>query len=111
MRKRSGRRTALLVSLAALGLLVALAWTNWAEIRFFLEFESLDDNAQSYREYRHRETGIVFVRVPGGTFSMGPSKEETKRVIAVLVAHKEFKASEALRSNTPLDFCGALNGS
>ena len=32
-----------------------------------------------------------------------------ERVISVLVAHKEFKASEELRLNTPLDFCGALN--
>jgi UDP-N-acetyl-D-mannosaminuronic acid dehydrogenase len=35
--------------------------------------------------------------------------EESKDlVISVLVAHKEFKTSEELRRNTPLDFCGAL---
>jgi len=34
-----------------------------------------------------------------------------EKVICVLVAHKEFKASEALRLRAPLDFCGALNGS
>jgi len=32
------------------------------------------------------------------------------KVIAALVAHKEFKASEALLLKGPLDFCGALNG-
>ena len=84
MRKKSGRRTAVLVSLTALVILTAFAWTNWAEIRFFLDFESIGKNAQGYPEYRHRETGIVFVRLPGGTFDMGTPKEEIKRLIAEL---------------------------
>jgi UDP-N-acetyl-D-mannosaminuronic acid dehydrogenase len=37
--------------------------------------------------------------------------EGKDKVIAVLVAHKEFKASEPLRQNALLDFCGALNES
>lgn len=38
-------------------------------------------------------------------------EEDNDKVIAVLVAHKEFKASETLRQKTCLDFCGALNES
>ena len=30
------------------------------------DFESLGKNAQGFSEYRHRETGIVFVALPGG---------------------------------------------
>ena len=42
--------------------------------------------------------------------SLETALEEGKdQVIAVLVAHKEFKVSEALRLKAPLDFCGALN--
>jgi formylglycine-generating enzyme required for sulfatase activity len=29
------------------------------------------ENAQGYLEYRHEQTGIVFVKLPGGTFEMG----------------------------------------
>lgn len=62
-------------------LLVVLAWANRAWLPFLLEFESLGANPQGYREYRHRETGIVFVHLPGGAFLMGCSEEEIERVI------------------------------
>ena len=53
------------------------AWLTWDHIRFWWLFESLGKNRQSFPEYRHRETGIVFVKVPGGTFRMGsPETEE-----------------------------------
>lgn len=38
-----------------------------------------DTNAQGYPEYTHDQTGIVFVRVPGGTFSMGSPEDEEGR--------------------------------
>ncbi len=53
-------------------LLAGLCWHDilaWAE--FVKQFEFLSWNEQGYSEYRHRQTGIVFVRVPGGTFRMG----------------------------------------
>jgi formylglycine-generating enzyme required for sulfatase activity len=33
-------------------------------------------NAQGYEEYRHEKTGMVFVKVPGGTFKMGSDTRE-----------------------------------
>ena len=56
-------------------------WTEIVEwYRFRQLFESLGRNEQGYAEYRHRETGIVFVSLPGGTFLMGsPKPEETSK--------------------------------
>ena len=42
-------------------------------------FESLGKNEQGYREYRHRQTGIVFVGLPGGEFDMGSPDGESDR--------------------------------
>lgn len=43
--------------------------------------------------------------------SLEAALEKSKeQVVSVLVAHKEFKASEELRRNKTLDFCGALVG-
>jgi len=48
---------------------------------FVRAFECLGRNEQGYLEYRHRMTGIVMVRVPGGVFTMGSSCEEVQEVI------------------------------
>jgi formylglycine-generating enzyme required for sulfatase activity len=34
-------------------------------------FEKVGKNTQGYMEYRHKQTGMVFVLLPGGTFKMG----------------------------------------
>ena len=34
-------------------------------------FTALGDNVQGYAEYRHERTGLVFVRIPGGTLRRG----------------------------------------
>lgn len=47
------------------------AWIGWPWIQFSGRFEALGLNAQGFPEYRHRQTGIVMVRLPGGTFWMG----------------------------------------
>ena len=39
-------------------------------------FTALGCNAQGYSEYTHDPTGIVFVRLPGGSFNMGSPEEE-----------------------------------
>ena len=55
---------------------------SWKEIVFFLNFERLGANTQGYPEYRHRQTGIVFVRLPGGAFTMGTSEEDQARLLS-----------------------------
>ena len=57
-------------------------------------FTFIEKNAQGYAEYRHEKTGIVFVRLPGGTFSMGGNKSEGPKV-----SHKD----EHPRHEVPLD--------
>jgi formylglycine-generating enzyme required for sulfatase activity len=82
--KRRDQRIALL---AGTGVLVVAVLAGlyreklaaWA--RFVYLFESIGPNEQGYPEYRHRQTGIVMMRVPGGTFTMGsPSREEGRNV-------------------------------
>ena len=82
---KRGRKVALLLGFLFAVLLAVLTFVNRTELRawyiLWREFEGLGKNAQGYGEYRHRETGIVFVRLPGGTFSMGASKEEVESVL------------------------------
>lgn len=70
-RTKKGRRIALLSDAVLVALLAVFVWVSWERILFLVEFESLGKNAQGCPEYRHRETGIVMVKVPGGTFMMG----------------------------------------
>lgn len=74
-KKRSGLEVVLISGVCVLLVAAASLWTNRHKIvewyRFRQEFEPLEENAQGYLEYRHRETEIVFVRLPGGTFFMG----------------------------------------
>jgi len=76
---KKGRKVALVAGLALVVLSVAMVWTYLKEIRFFLAFERLRKNPEGYPEYRHRETEIVFVGLPGGTFDMGSPDEEANR--------------------------------
>ena len=74
--KRRGRRLAfatIAFGLVVLGLATYLAWPH---LLFWYRFAPLGVNAQGYREYRHRQTGIVFVRLPGGKFWMGAQKDD-----------------------------------
>ena len=71
MKKPRGRRVALASAIALLLLIAVVLWTAWADILFLIDFESVGRNEQGYPEYRHRQTGIVFVSLPGGTFLMG----------------------------------------
>ena len=77
--RRSKGRTVALASAISLLLLIPVVWTYWSEILFFIDFENLARNEQGYPEYRHRQTGIVFVSLPGGTFLMGSPEEEEGR--------------------------------
>ena len=63
--------------LVVIGLIIAL---YRREIRAWYllvtRFDRLRPNAQGYLEYRHEQTGIIFVRLPGGTFLMGSPENE-----------------------------------
>ena len=81
LKRKKGRKVALLAGLALVVLSVSVGWTYWKEIRSWYEFrqlfESLGKNEHGRPEYRHWQTGIVFVGLPGGTFDMGsPETEE-----------------------------------
>jgi len=78
MRKPPGRKVAFASGLALLVLIPAV-WAYWPHILFRINFESMGRNEQGYAEYRHRQTGIIFVSVPGGTFVMGSPEEEVGR--------------------------------
>ena len=79
MRKPTGRRVAITAGIALLLVLPVVLWTTWPHILFLIDFESLGKNEQGYPEYRHRQTGIVFVSLPGGTFLMGSPEDEVGR--------------------------------
>jgi formylglycine-generating enzyme required for sulfatase activity len=77
--KRRGRRVAVGVTALAifvLGVATWQAWRLWPKIVFRWRFEALGANAAGYPEYRHRQTGIVMGRLPGGTFPMGSPEGE-----------------------------------
>ncbi len=68
----------LVVTLCLIGTLYTGRILEWYNIRQVLssQFEAAGRNAQGYREYRHRETGILFVFLGGGTFWMGSPENE-----------------------------------
>ena len=66
-------------------LIPLLIWTSWTEILFFIDFESLDSNEQGYAEYRHRDSGIVFVSLPGGVLMQGAMEIEKKHIVGLEV--------------------------
>jgi sulfatase modifying factor 1 len=71
-----GRRGAIAVGAVALVVLAAAVILGWRDILLLYRFERLGRNAQGLPEYRHRQTDIVFVLLPGGTFFMGAQKED-----------------------------------
>ena len=76
----TGKRVAQWAVLAGLIVLAAAAWLGREHLRLWWRYQPLGRSAQGYPEYRHRLTGIVFVRVPGGKFLMGsPPDEEGRR--------------------------------
>lgn len=81
MSTTKGKKIALVAGCTVLLVLTLVVWACWDEILFCVRFESLGRNDQGYPEYRHRQTGIIFVGLPGGTFWMGISDEEKKRAI------------------------------
>jgi len=79
-REGKGKRTAVWIGAALLALAIGAAYVLREDIRLWLalssQFETLGKNEQGYHEFRHRETGIVFVYLPGGTCEVGTTDEE-----------------------------------
>ena len=72
-----GRAVAITAGAVVLVIGAMLPWpTYWDYVLFLQEYDSLGRNPQGHREYRHEETGIVFVSLPGGTFLMGSREDE-----------------------------------
>ena len=69
--KRKGRRFVLSTGIVAVAFLALATYLAWPHLLFWYRFAPLGLNAEGYPEYRHRQTGIVFVRLPGGKFWMG----------------------------------------
>ncbi len=86
-------------------------------LSFFVEFTLIGSNDQGYSEYRHNQSGIVFVRLPGGSFEMGspdnhPSERpvHTVRLSPFLLAKFECTQAEyeAVMGSNPSLFTGDL---
>jgi len=73
-----GKPVAICVGALGLAVLATATWFSWPHLRFWWLFEPLGPNAQGFPEYRHRQTGIVFVSLPGGKFWMGAQKMDPK---------------------------------
>jgi formylglycine-generating enzyme required for sulfatase activity len=76
MATRKGRRVAIAAGAVAVVVLAVAVVLGWKHLVFWYRFEPLGKNAQGYTEYRHRQTGIVMVLLPGGRFLMGAQKED-----------------------------------
>jgi formylglycine-generating enzyme required for sulfatase activity len=61
------------------------------ELEVGLVLAELGTNDQGYREFEHKETGIVFVLVPGGTFVMGATRREREdKELRMVAADRAF---------------------
>jgi formylglycine-generating enzyme required for sulfatase activity len=128
---RPGRRTLLaLVAIAGLALLIGVGWFFYwrrdrgqpsAGARTIEGFEFRGTNTQGRPEYQQAETGILFVEVPRGTFTMGsppsePSRDEDELPHQVtlepfLIAQHEVTQDEWQRvmKDNPSENRGAAN--
>ncbi len=82
-KQRKRAKVVLLVTgILAVVVVGVVAWHELETWRAFRrDFESLGQIEQGYPEYQHRETGIVFVGLPGGTFLMGSPETESGRQV------------------------------
>ena len=91
-----GRRNRMLMQfsgIVAVVTLAALAWTTLRnpgrlpgapvpeEVLLSRAFDRLPDNGQGYPEFRHKKTGIVMVRLPGGTVQIGVHPEYRRQFV------------------------------
>ncbi len=82
--KSKPRKLALLI-IASLCLITVITTTIYWEsiVTWYVlqrDFKALKTNEQGLPEYEHKLTGIIFVKVPGGSFKMGSPGIETGRL-------------------------------
>lgn len=73
------RRLVCILGVCTLGMLIIVAVLLYGGLGLYIEFECIGNNDQGLTEYRHRKTGIVFVKIPGGKFLMGSPESEEGR--------------------------------
>ena len=98
MTTRRGRRIALITGICVLVTgLAAIVWYR-AEIRasyaLWVNFERLPDNARGYAEYRHRATGMPFVRLPGGKVFVPTYDPPRVEIGPFLIAKQKVSAAD-----------------
>jgi hypothetical protein len=76
MARPRGRRVAIAAGALALVVLGLATWLGWRDLLFWYRFSPLGKNAQGFLAYRHRQTGIVMVLLPGRKFLMGAQKTD-----------------------------------
>jgi hypothetical protein len=79
MARQKGKRVVIAAGVVALVVMILAIWLGWQHFVFRYRFESLGLNAQGFPEYRHRQTGIVLVRLPGGKSWMGAQNKDPNR--------------------------------
>ncbi len=121
--KRFSKKKIQIISFLLLGAVVVTVLTtislNWGSIvkwyEFHQEFESLGFNQQGLPEYRHRQTEIVFVKVPSGTVIMGnnepssnSSPQFTAKLKSFLIAKYEVSQTQwkKIMGDNPSHFKG-----
>jgi formylglycine-generating enzyme required for sulfatase activity len=112
-----GKKIALLAGCGVAVVLYVFVRLHWEEIRFWYllgaEFESLGKNSRGYPEYRHRQTGIVMVSIPGGSAEvkkrLAPAGLDWKVTVSPFLIGK-FEVSQAewqkVMGSNPSRFAG-----
>lgn len=102
MARSKGKRLALAIGVLVVLIIAGVTIASWDTIRahyvFWRRFERLPDNEQGYPEFRHRQTGIVFVGLPGGRFTMGSAEvgsEQEHRVSLNRFMISKFEVTQA----------------
>lgn len=87
-----------MIGAVAVTILAVAVWLGWDHIRFWWRFEAMERNAEGYSEYRHRQTGIVFVEIPGGDVTIGTSEEEGRVLLEELLRVFNSESDSSCRS-------------
>ena len=96
--RRRGKRIALTTGLCVV--VIGLAVMVWyrEEIRtsysLWKTFERLPDNERGYAEYRHRATGMVFVKLPGGKVFVPTYDPPRVEIGPFLIAKQKVSAAD-----------------